>query len=216
MLDVKTPRPSPLGARFDEVTAATGLSDHRWAQAAGYSRNYVAVLRMRAADDPGYELPEKTARALADAANVDETWLRFGRGSRERRQPTEAPTQPGALAGAAAPAAYQAAELAALEAFRWGICDPEDLVALLAVLRGGEIVLPDEHEHAVVALATMLRAARALRRQGRPVTLAAIVWLLARPELQVEGLDLARELGVTPPDPPRRTPPRGLKAAGRG
>lgn len=84
---VSPSRPSPLGDRIDKVCEARGLSDHRWSLAAGYSKTYMAQIRKRAADSADYELPEKTAAALAAAANVNAEWLRWGRGVMEGAAP---------------------------------------------------------------------------------------------------------------------------------
>lgn len=89
---VSPSRPSPLGDRIDKVCEARGLSDHRWSLAAGYSKTYMAQIRKRAADSADYELPEKTAAALAAAANVNAEWLRWGRGAMEGAASAPAPT----------------------------------------------------------------------------------------------------------------------------
>jgi hypothetical protein len=80
---VNPPRPSALGDRFDEVMLARNIKGLPWSRLAGYSKDYVAVLRSRAAADPTYVLPEKAAKRLADAVKVSVEWLRFGRGTME-------------------------------------------------------------------------------------------------------------------------------------
>jgi hypothetical protein len=136
---VNPPRPSSLGDRFDQVTAARGLSDHRWSLAAGYSKTYLAQLRSRAADDPAWVLPEKTAAGLAAAAAVSAEWLRYGRGSMD----------PAPTSGRQAlidQAARSASELAAAGDIEGARIAAITLNRLLGVDQR-QVDDPDEHSH---------------------------------------------------------------------
>lgn len=91
LVDVNTPRPSTLGDRLDEVMRVRGIKALPWSRKAGYSKDYVAVLRSRAAADPNYVMPEKAARQLAAAVNINMEWLRHGTGTMDE---TAAPDSP--------------------------------------------------------------------------------------------------------------------------
>lgn len=203
-MDVPESRPSPLGNRFDEVCAARQMTARGWSLAAGQSERYLAVQRNRSADDPNYVLPEKAAAKLAEVAKVNPEWLRFGRGPRD-----VATTSPAAPVAVRVP---RDAELALLEAFRRGSGTPEDVLAVLEVLRGGEANLPADRESAVATMSRMLRAAARLRRDQRPVNAMSLAWIIAgeHADANAEGREQLAGLGATPPQEPVRTPARGL------
>lgn len=74
-------RPSSLGDRIEQVCQAHNLNDRSWSLKAGLSEGYLATQRTRAADDPSFVLPEKSARKLAAVAKINVDWLRFGQGA---------------------------------------------------------------------------------------------------------------------------------------
>ena len=76
-------RPSSLGDRIEQVCQAHNLNDRSWSLKAGLSEGYLATQRTRAADDPSFVLPEKSARKLAAVAKINVDWLRFGQGAME-------------------------------------------------------------------------------------------------------------------------------------
>lgn len=82
-------RKTPLDERLDEVEALRNLNDRSWSLKAGLSEGYLATQRVRAAEDPGFVLPEKNGAKLAAVAQVNLAWLRFGTGSREGAFPVE-------------------------------------------------------------------------------------------------------------------------------
>jgi len=64
-------RPSSLGDRIEQVCQAHNLNDRSWSLKAGLSEGYLATQRTRAADDPSFVLPEKSARKLAAVAKIN-------------------------------------------------------------------------------------------------------------------------------------------------
>lgn len=87
-------RPSLLGDRIEQVCKARNLTDRSWSLKAGLSEGYLATQRTRAADDPAFVLPEKSAKKLAQAVQVDAIWLRFGEGAMESGVPPVAAPHP--------------------------------------------------------------------------------------------------------------------------
>lgn len=86
-------RPSSLGDRIEQVCRAHNLNDRSWSLKAGLSEGYLATQRTRAADDPSFVLPEKSARKLAAVAKISVDWLRFGGGSMDAQESASSPRQ---------------------------------------------------------------------------------------------------------------------------
>jgi hypothetical protein len=110
---------------------------------------------------------------------------------------------------------------AVLLAFRAGDYEPDDVLAVLDILRTGASLLPVTSEaEAVEVMAGWLAAAKRLRLLGQPVTIQALAWQAHRGTNEAaavaarsavmnhEAQEAARELGVEPPPTPVRPPRR--------
>lgn len=80
---------TPIEERLDEVEALRNLNDRSWSLKAGLSEGYLATQRVRAEKEPGFVLPEKNGAKLAQVAQVNVAWLRFGTGPREGAPPVD-------------------------------------------------------------------------------------------------------------------------------
>lgn len=162
-----------LVERFDAVERARRLSDRSWSLRAKLSERYVHVARDRAKKDPAYVLPEKGARALADAADVSVEWLRDGRGAMERA--------PAAAVGAPEKALPEAVELAFFDAISQGRVAAEDGVAARRILEAGHHYVPPARDAAAQAIGRLLEAIARVRSAGLPTTQDALLWHLLGP-----------------------------------
>lgn len=201
--------------RVEWVLKRRGISGEQWARDAGLSPRYIATTLFRARANPAY-LPEyKTLQKLADAGRVRFQWLAEGEGEAEY-PPGAAP--PGPMPERVVVGQHSPAVRALLLAYRAGEYDPEDVLALLDVLRGGEAMLSDGDEATATAvMAAWLRAVHRLRAAGHPVTFGRIAWqvsagteradesITARTvALNAEAKEELRGLGGEPPAEPVR------------
>lgn len=102
---------------------------------------------------------------------------------------------------------------AALLAYRAGFWEPEDILAVIDLVRGNRQLVPETSEpEAVKVMTRWLHVAKRLRLAGQPVTALAIAWSSGgdADERSAALNDEAREelerLGAKPPTEPIRPP----------
>ena len=191
--------------------AHAGLTQAELERRARLTRGFMSrpLREERKRVDPEY------LQAIARACGVSYEWLATGTG-----EMFEPPTKPPADTPLALPLPPRVVRedtpplvRAALLAYRHGPWEPEDVLAVLDVLRSGQGMVPMETEEQAVAIMTRwLRAAARLRAQGLPVTPLALAWAAGgdvdeRSEaLNHEAREELQRLGAEPPPVPVMPP----------
>lgn len=88
---------STLLSRIEEVCRERGWTEKEWCERAELNASTLSKFRERATDDPHATMQKTSFRALANAAEVNERWLRLGDVPREivRGQPPRPYAAPG-------------------------------------------------------------------------------------------------------------------------
>lgn len=162
--------------RLERVLKARGWTPYEWAKRAGVSGATVTNMIGRGAK--GARTPSLTK--MAEVAGVSFEWLANGNGPME---PVPAP--PSALASSPIVAHGTdptPAESAVVEAYGRdpGRATPDDVVVAQKLAYGAPFNMPDDREAVVAMMGRFLGAVAKLRREGRPVTTADVMWELAR------------------------------------
>lgn len=200
-----------LKDRLAAAMAHAGLSQAELERRARLTRGFMSrpLREDRKRVDPQY------LEAIARVCGVSFEWLSTGTGEMlSQARPAEPapvalPSLPRIVRGEISPLVR-----AALLAYRSGPWEPEDVIAVLDVLRSGQGMVPlEDEETAVRVMSRWLRAAARLRAQGQPVTAIALAWssgpeIEARSDaLNAEAREELKRLGAEPPTTPV-LPPR--------
>lgn len=167
------PVATTLAERLSRAMTHAGFNQKTLEERAGLTRGYLS----RVLKGERVRVDATRISRLARACGVDLRWLSTGEGEMTPREGD------GSAAGGAGPGhepADNAFEHALAEGFRRGPFELADLDAVRRVMARGATLLRDEAD-LVEAATAWLRAAAALRRESRPVTVETLVYRMARP-----------------------------------
>lgn len=172
-----------------------GLSQEDLAREAGLSSRFLGTALSRARKAPTFRPDHESLVKLARAARVSVRWLEDGAG--DPTDTAEAPTP--TIHHRSDPP--KAAAIALVEALRRhpDRYEPEDFLEALRLLDGADAMLPADRERAVQSMASLLGAVARLRREGRPVSMASVVFAVTDAAANAEGVEELRALGAEPP-----------------
>lgn len=168
-VSTSAPVATTLAERLSRAMTHAGFNQKTLEEHAGLTRGYLS----RVLKGERVRVDATRISRLALACGVDLRWLSTGEGEMTPREGE-------AAAGGAHEPADNAFEHALAEGFRRGPFELADLDAVRRVMARGATLLRDEAD-LVDAATAWLRAAAALRRENRPVTVETLVYRMARP-----------------------------------